>query len=58
VIAMIAPEVRQRGWYSFRAQLRLRGMWSYERDGLTIIYAENVLVLPDALGRRMLASGE
>jgi len=46
LIESIAPEVRVRGFHQ-RAHPSRPSMWTHERDGLTLVLAENVLLFPE-----------
>jgi hypothetical protein len=46
LIGSVAPEVRRRGWHQ-PAHPSRPSMWTHERDGLTLILAENVLLFPE-----------
>ena len=46
LIKSIAPEIRARGWHQ-PAYARRPSMWTYERDGLSLTLAENVLLFAE-----------
>jgi hypothetical protein len=46
MIASVAPEVRALGWHQ-PAHWSRPNTWTFERDGLTLVYTENALIYGD-----------